>query len=191
MPTDQTSTLDEVLQLFHRHGQSQYGGESVSQLEHALQAACFAERAHARPSLIAAALLHDVGHLLHDLPEDAPDRGVDDHHESLAANWLRHRFGPNVVEPVRLHVAAKRYLCSIEPEYLRVLSPPSVLSLQLQGGPMTNDEVTEFRSNPFCDCAVALRRWDDAAKIPRMQTPTLEHFVTYLPSVLQINSQES
>ena len=177
-----SSTTLEVLSLFQRHGDSEYGSEAVTQLEHALQAACFAERASGSPALISAALLHDVGHLLHDLPADAPERGIDDHHEVLAARWLEKRFGPEVVEPVRLHVDAKRYLCATE-DYLKLLSPPSVLSLQLQGGPMTDDEVARFRSHPHYLDALAVRRWDDEAKIVDMVTPDLEHFASYLDQV--------
>src|SRR5262245_6008207 len=131
----------EVLELFRLRGASQYGGEAVTQLEHALQAATFAEQDGAPPSLVAAALLHDVGHLLHDLPNDAPDRGVDDRHESLAAAWLAERFAPSIVAPVAMHVAAKRYLCTVDRNYLAQLSQASVQSLALQGGPMTTAEV--------------------------------------------------
>ena len=174
------SATFEILNCFKCHGHSQYGSEAVSQQEHALQAALFAEQAGAGPALIAAALLHDVGHLLHDLPDDAPERGIDDHHETLAARWLEKRFGAEVVEPVRLHVAAKRYLCATEDDYLSQLSPPSVLSLKLQGGPMSEDEVLKFRSNSHFAAAIALRRWDDAAKIPNLLTPNLEYFAQFL-----------
>jgi len=169
-----------ILELFARSGDSQYGHEAVSQREHALQAAWFAERAGAPPALIAAALLHDVGHLLHDLAEDAPEQGIDDRHEELAAQWLAERFGPEVVEPVRLHVAAKRYLCTTDPEYDRLLSPPSRLSLRLQGGPMTPEETAAFESGPHGRAAIDLRRWDDAAKVPGLPTPGLEHFAPAL-----------
>ncbi|HEX4148408.1 MAG TPA: HD domain-containing protein, partial [Pirellulales bacterium] len=93
-PQPRHATTSEILRLFREQGDSQYGGEAVSQLEHALQAAWFAERENAEPALIAAALLHDVGHLLHSLPADAPEHGVDDRHEALAAQWLARRFGP-------------------------------------------------------------------------------------------------
>lgn len=194
MPTafsDHPATTTQILELFRDHGNSQYGGEAVSQLEHALQAACFAERANARSALIAAALLHDVGHLLHSLPDDAPEHGVDDHHETLGARWLEKRFGPEVTEPVRLHVAAKRFLCTTEPGYLRQLSPPSTLSLSLQGGPMSDSEVAEFRANPHGEAAVMLRRWDDAAKDPNLATPPLEHFAVHLDRALNAARQEN
>src|SRR5262245_21120661 len=112
-----SAVADEVLGLFRRRGGSNYGQEAVTQLEHALQAAFFAELAKATGALIAAALLHDVGHLLHDLPEDAPDAGIDDRHEALAAAWLGKRFGPEVVEPAAMHVDAKRYLCAVDGDY--------------------------------------------------------------------------
>jgi phosphonate degradation associated HDIG domain protein len=179
------AVVDDVLALFRSHGHSNYGSEAVTQLQHALQAALFAEREHAPPELIAAALLHDVGHLLHDLPDDAPDQGVDDRHEALAAAWLAHRFGPAVVSPVGLHVQAKRYLCAVDADYQRGLSPPSRQSLELQGGPMTAGEQRRFESHEHFRAAVRLRRWDDAAKIPDLITPPLEHFAPYLALVCQ------
>lgn len=170
----------EVLDLFAASGDSQYGGEAVTQLEHALQAAFFAEREAAAAELIAAALLHDVGHLLHDLPADAPERGVDDRHETLAASWLARRFGPEVVAPVAMHVAAKRYLCAADSTYFGQLSGPSIQSLKLQGGPMSADEARQFESRPHFADAVRLRRWDDAAKVVGLQTPDLAHFSQYV-----------
>jgi phosphonate degradation associated HDIG domain protein len=170
----------EVLELFHQHGGSRYGGENVSQLEHALQAAYFAEQEGAPSMLIAAALVHDIGHLLHDLPADAPDQGIDDRHEELGARWLTARFGPAVCEPVHLHVVAKRYLCAVDPSYYSILSGPSIQSLALQGGPMTAEESRQFEQHPFYREAVQLRRWDDRAKIEKLVTPYLEHFAVHL-----------
>src|SRR5262249_42166074 len=126
-----------VLGLFAERGSAEYGGEAVSQTEHALQSAWAAEKAGADSAPITAALLHDVGHLLHRLPENCAEMGVDDRHEELGARWLQRHFGPEVSEPVRLHVPAKRYLCAIEPGYLERLSPASNLSLRLQGGVFT------------------------------------------------------
>lgn len=188
MPTHSETSSEvtrEILRLFRERGGSQYGGEAVTQQEHALQAAFYAEQDQADATLITAALLHDVGHLLHALPDNAPDQGIDDRHESLAARWLEKRFEPAVVEPVRLHVAAKRFLCATDPNYQRQLSPPSALSLKLQGGPMSDEEVCVFQSHPFCNAAVRLRRWDDAAKVRDFVTPSLEHFVTYLDRACQ------
>ncbi len=182
-----TTTL-EILRLFHERGASQYGGEAVSQQEHALQAACCAERAQAAPHLIAAALLHDVGHLLHSLPDDTPEQGIDDAHEAVASNWLKKRLSPDVINPIRMHVAAKRYLCATDPDYFGRLSAPSILSLGLQGGPMSAEEVSLFEAHPSFEDAVALRRWDDAAKVPQLVTPPLEHFAQYLDRLLQPGS---
>lgn len=170
----------EVLDLFRRNGDSQYGGEAVSQLEHALQAATFAEAEGASAALIAAALLHDIGHLLHTLPDDTSDRGIDDRHELLGARWLEARFPPEVSEPIKLHVAAKRYLCAVDRDYRDRLSSPSQVSLALQGGPMTPEEVREFEQHRFARDATRLRHWDDAAKVPRLATPPLEHFAVAL-----------
>lgn len=174
----------EVLQLFRARGGSNYGKEAVTQEQHALQAAFFAERQGASPALITAALLHDVGHLLHDLPEDAPDTGIDDQHELLAERWLRERFAANVVEPAALHVSAKRYLCATDADYTRELSPPSVLSLKLQGGPMSPAEQADFEKRPYFRDAVALRRWDDAAKVVDLLTPDLNHYTAYIDRAL-------
>src|SRR5262245_40405061 len=179
---------EEILNLFRLRGDSEYGGEAVTQLEHALQAATFAEREGAEPALVAAALIHDIGHLLHDLPRHAPDQNIDDRHETLAAAWLAKRFPPSVVAPVAMHVAAKRYLCAIDREYLGHLSQPSVQSLALQGGPMTAEEVQRFESRPFFQEAVRLRRWDDAAKVVGMATASLEHFARFIDLAQECDS---
>jgi [1-hydroxy-2-(trimethylamino)ethyl]phosphonate dioxygenase len=126
-------------------------------------------------------LLHDVGHLLHELPDDAPDDGVDDVHERLGHAWLRRTFVPEVCEPVRLHVAAKRYLCAVDADYQRSLSPPSLQSLALQGGPFDADEAREFEDGPHFRECIELRRWDDLAKVPELETPSLDHFLEYVP----------
>ncbi len=175
-----TEPVEQVRELFQKNGHSQYGGEAITQLEHALQAATLAEESNAPPALIAAALLHDVGHLLHQLPADAPDHGWDDRHEQLGAAWLQDYFSPAVVEPVRLHVAAKRYLCGTDPSYFQALSEPSRVSLELQGGPMNDQQVAHFTKHPHFEAAIALRRWDEAAKVPNLVTAELEHFLPYL-----------
>jgi [1-hydroxy-2-(trimethylamino)ethyl]phosphonate dioxygenase len=177
---DSSHISASITELFLRRGSSLYGGEAVTQLEHALQAAWLAEQAGAAPALILAALLHDVGHLLHSLPDDAPDDGVDDVHEELGNRWLRRSFVTAVCDPVRLHVAAKRYLCAVDPTYLATLSPPSVQSLHLQGGPFNADEILAFQAEPFFQESVELRRWDDLAKDPELATPDVAHFLSYI-----------
>jgi phosphonate degradation associated HDIG domain protein len=167
---------DQIVEIFEAKGGEAYFGEPVSQLEHALQAAYYAERDDAPPWLVAAALLHDIGHLLHDMPEHIADLGIDARHEDLGHAWLAQHFGPEVTAPVRMHVDAKRYLCATDAEYLSLLSPASVHSLQLQGGPFSEGEAREFEQRPFAREAVRLRRWDDLAKAPGMRVPGLEHY---------------
>jgi phosphonate degradation associated HDIG domain protein len=174
------STTHTVIDLFATHGSSEYGGENVTQEEHALQCAELAAADGAPASLIAAALLHDIGHLLHDLPADAPERGIDDLHEALGGRWLESRFVAAVTEPVRLHVAAKRYLCATEPAYEEALSEPSRVSLGLQGGPFTPHEVAAFEENPFWQDALRLRRWDDTGKVSDLVTRSVADFADVL-----------
>jgi phosphonate degradation associated HDIG domain protein len=175
--------VDLVLRLFRERGDAAYLGEPVSQTAHALQTAWAAERAGAGEALVGAALLHDVGHLLHGLPEDCAQVGIDDAHEVLGARWLMQHFGEEVAEPVRLHVAAKRFLCATDPDYTAQLSEASLLSLRLQGGAFTPDEVARFLSQPHATAAVRLRRFDDKATVPRVLTPDLEHFRCCLEAV--------
>jgi phosphonate degradation associated HDIG domain protein len=167
---------DTIMELFGRRGAAAYHGEAVSQAEHALQAAELAEREGAPDRLVVAALLHDVGHLLDGQDEDLAERGVDGRHEEAGCAWLARHFGPDITEPIRLHVAAKRYLCAVAPEYLDGLSPASRLSLSLQGGPMNEAERAEFVSNPAHGDAVRLRHYDDTAKVPGLDVPGLEHY---------------
>lgn len=177
--------IDQLFQLFTAQGQRAYFGESVSETEHALQTAHLAEQAGADDILIVAALLHDVGHLLHGLPEDIAGQGIDGRHEESGSEWLMKHYGPEVVDPVRLHVAAKRYLCAIEPGYLADLSPASLQSLKLQGGPMTQDEMKMFEREPHFKSALAVRRWDDIAKIPGLVVPGLEYYRPLLYAALR------
>ena len=175
----------EILNLFEVNGGSMYGGEAVTQLEHALQCAELAKKHHATNELITASLLHDIGHLLHDLPDDASDNGIDDMHELLGERYLTKHFKLAAVEPVKLHVQAKRYLCAVEPGYLQTLSTPSKISLEFQGGVMNEEEVALFENNEFYKEAVALRRWDDLAKDPNLASPSINTFTTAIESSLK------
>jgi predicted HD phosphohydrolase len=141
-----------------------------------LQAAAYATRDKAPPELVAAALLHDYGHLVHDLPEDSAEHGVDTRHEELGFAFLERSFPPGVTDPIRLHVAAKRYLVAVDPAYRNELSPASLLSLELQGGPMSPAEADSFASRPHAAAACRLRRWDDAGKEPGLPVPSLESY---------------
>ena len=172
----------ELLEIFAGRATRRYGLSDVNQLQHALQCAALAEADGAPPATVLAALLHDVGHMIHDLGEDPASQGVDDRHEALGADWLAERFAPSVSEPVRLHVAAKRYLCAVEPGYFARLTDDSVRSLALQGGPMSADEVAAFRRHPLHEEAVRLRRYDEAAKDPRARTADFDHFLRHVPA---------
>ncbi len=168
--------VESLIELFNMRGAAAYHGEAVSQAEHALQAAELAEREGAPDYLVVAALLHDVGHLLDGQDEDLADRGVDGCHEEAGCAWLAQHFGPEVTEPIRLHVAAKRYLCAVSPAYRDGLSPASRLSLSLQGGDMSDEECAAFKRNPTHRDALRLRYWDDAAKVRGLEVPGLEHY---------------
>jgi phosphonate degradation associated HDIG domain protein len=182
MPTD--NPIRVIEELFESEGAADYLGEAVTQAAHMLQAGALAEEAGAAPALVAAALLHDVGHFTGAITGHDLMRGTDDRHNEQGANWLAQWFGPAVTEPVRLHVAAKRYLCAIEPGYFERLSPASVYTLGVQGGPMTGDELAAFESRPFSKDACLVRRWDDDAKNPDVPTPPFGHFVPVLAGLL-------
>jgi [1-hydroxy-2-(trimethylamino)ethyl]phosphonate dioxygenase len=177
--------ITRIAELLTGKGQRRYGLEDVSQLQHALQSALFAEQEGGDASLITAALLHDIGHMVHDLGENPAADGVDDRHEEQGNRFLQRWFGPDVTEPVRLHVAAKRFLCATEPGYFGMLAPDSVLSLSLQGGPMSAEEVAEFRAIPQAEAAVRLRRYDDRAKEKDLATPDVAHFLPYVAACIR------
>ncbi|MBX6742716.1 MAG: HD domain-containing protein [Acetobacteraceae bacterium] len=177
--------LARIADLLEHRAEGRYGLHDVTQKQHALQAALLAEQAGEAPALIAAALLHDIGHLVHDLGENPAAEGVDDRHEEIGHAFLAGLFEPEVTEPVRLHVAAKRYLCAAEPGYFEKLAPDSVLSLSLQGGPMSEAELAAFRALPHAEAAVRLRRYDEAAKVKDLPTPPVAHFLPYLARCLR------
>jgi 2-aminoethylphosphonate-pyruvate transaminase len=177
--------VGDIRRLFEKKATSMYGGEPVTQLEHALQTAALAEADGADAELVAAALLHDVGHLLHNSSIDAADEAVNDMHEELAHKWLAKHFPPAVTEPIRLHVAAKRYLCTRDPKYRNSLSSASQKSLQLQGGAFSTEEAIQYEQQPFSERGARLRRWDDLAKIPGRKTPELDHFLPYVAAATQ------
>jgi phosphonate degradation associated HDIG domain protein len=156
--------LDDIRALFMQHGHLAYQGEPVSQLEHALQSGALAEAEDASDELIVAAFLHDLGHLLNLRGESPTTRGVDDIHQYFALPFLRGVLPDPVLEPIRLHVDAKRCLCAIDPTYLGRLSPDSVRSLQLQGGVFSRDDAQRFMSKPYAEDALRLRKWDDRAR---------------------------
>lgn len=165
-------TLPYLQTLFTHHGAAYYGGEAISQTEHALQCAQLAEQAGEPEPIIVAALLHDIGHLM--LAENIT---TDMRHQEVAADALSQLFDDDVTAPVRLHVAAKRYLGAMDPAYLDSLSPTSVRSLQLQGGVFTPEQSETFATQSHALAAVRLRRYDDLAKIVGLSTPSLQHYM--------------
>ena len=153
--------IDLIEKLLSESAAYRYGGEPVSQLEHALQCAHLAASEDASDELVVAALLHDLGHMLHELGDDATQQGVDDKHQFRALHLLRRAFGDAVLEPVRLHVDAKRYLCCVDADYFDALTPASKASLALQGGRFSVAEAQQFITQPYARDAARLRTWDD------------------------------
>jgi gamma-butyrobetaine dioxygenase len=180
MSTPASTVAQEIESLFTERGAVAYYGEPVTMSEHMLQTAQCAARSGAPPALVLAALLHDIGHLVEHVPDDLADWVEDAHHEEVGARWLAGRFGPEISEPVRLHVPAKRYLCAIDTDYFARLSEASVYTLKLQGGPMSEDEVRHFEAHPHHREAVRVRRFDDAGKQPGALIPALAHYHTLI-----------
>jgi gamma-butyrobetaine dioxygenase len=176
--------IDELSDLFAGPGAGEYLGEPVTIGVHMRQAGALAEAAGAPDALVAAALLHDVGHLLAARGAPAPDGTAGERHGENGARWLSARFPAAVTEPVRLHVAAKRYLCATEPDYYARLSEESQRTLAVQGGPLDADAVERFEAGPYARDAVAVRRWDDQAKEPAVTPPEFGHFVPLLNRLL-------
>jgi len=168
--------VEPIAELFAGPGARDYLGEPVTIGSHMRQAGRLAEVAGADSSLVAAALLHDIGHLRNE---------TDSRHGDAGAQWLSQWFGAAVTEPVRLHVAAKRYLCATEPGYLGLLSEESVRTLALQGGPMTAGQAAAFGTLPFARDAVAVRRWDDEAKDPAVTPPEFAYFAPLLAALVR------
>ena len=172
--------VDYLLDLLKTKGADiQYGNEDVTQLEHALQCAELAEQHNLPNPTIAAALMHDIGHLLYE-DGDPIHKGKDGYHENLGADYLSNYFKEDVTIPIRAHVDSKRYLSSTEDGYYDSLSEASKLSLKVQGGPFTKEEADQFIKKPFMKEAVEMRRFDDMAKVLNKKTPDLNHFRPYL-----------
>ena len=175
----------EIEAVLARRGEEEYAGEPVSQLQHALQCAALAEAEAADDTLVTAALLHDLGHLMEDDPDGEAARGSDACHENSGAWFLAQWFGPAVTEPIRMHVDAKRWLCLRRCGYAEGLSSASLRSLALQGGAFSDDEADAFLCQPHAAAAIRLRLWDDAAKDPAAVTPPLSHFLDIAERVMR------
>ena len=180
------NTLNTIKELFESKGATRYG-ENVTQLEHALQTAQLAIDDDYSDEFVIACFLHDFGHLLY--AEGLAARGIDGEHEEVGANWLAEYFPTTVTEPIRLHVAAKRYLCAIDDSYYDTLSKASKHSLKLQDGIYNTEEVKEFETKPEYQKAVQLRKYDDCSKVVGLKTPSLEDMLSIADKVLSSNQQ--
>ncbi|MEM1300446.1 MAG: HD domain-containing protein [Pseudomonadota bacterium] len=173
-----------LAEIFEKNANGEYLGERVTIGAHMLQCALLAEQAGAPDDVVAAALLHDVGHFTHEFETDAADQGIDTVHEEAGAKILADWFPRLVIDCVRCHVDAKRYLCAVDPSYYGKLSDASIYSLKLQGGPMSPEEVTEFESNPGLNDIVQVRLWDEMGKDPDLNTPGFMHYAPLLQRVV-------
>jgi phosphonate degradation associated HDIG domain protein len=176
--------VDFIGDIFERRGADSYLGEQVTMSEHMLQGAELAEKSGGSDEIVAAALLHDIGHYTNEFPDDALEQGIDNHHDEAGAMVLTKFFPPIVTECVRCHVAAKRYLCATDEQYFGKLSEASVHTLGLQGGPMSEEEVKEFEKNPHLQDIVQVRYWDDLGKVPNHVTPDFAYYAPLLQRVV-------
>jgi len=176
----QLLALNDLVDIYTGQATGQYGLALINQLAHAVQSAHHAREQGLSSSVVVAALLHDIGHMVHRLGEHPAAQGIDDQHELIGANWLGRYFEEDVTEPIRLHVAAKRYLCTVEADYFSKLSKDSIESLALQGGQMSEAELKTFQASRYWQDAVALRRIDEMAKDPHGPMPHFEEFTKEL-----------
>lgn len=168
-------TIERIFDVFRDCGDRHYG-ENVSEIQHALQTAEFARQFGESDAVVLSCLLHDFGHMLHNHGEDIAEKGIDAKHEELGAELLKDYFPEQILEPIRQHVAAKRYLCRVNPSYADGLSESSRVSLALQGGPMSEEEARLFEANPHFEACIRVRRYDDMGKVPDMETRDLESY---------------
>ena len=177
--------VDYIEDVFRRRGSESYLGEQVTMAQHMLQTAQCAELAGADGSQIVAALLHDIGHYKNEIPETSLAKGIDNFHEEAGANFLEDYFPISVVEPIRQHVAAKRYLCAVKSDYLERLSPASLHTLSLQGGAMNVKELQEFERNNYLEQSIQLRYWDDNGKDPDREHPPFSYYRSLVETLVK------
>ena len=176
--------VEQILDAFAKCGHLDYG-ENLSLEEHMLQTAYLADENGEDDKVIVAALLHDFGHLVCNMPNNTFEEGNDNYHEELGANALQDWFDDDIVEAVRLHVDAKRYLCAANPKYKDKLSEASITTLAIQGGPMSKREMLAFRQKKGHRMAIRIRVYDDLGKMPEMRRPELEYYVPKIRNCLQ------
>ena len=174
--------VDEIINKYQNNN-SLYIGEKVTMTEHMIQTAMVAEENHSAEPLVCACLLHDYGHFIIKDPDQLVLKSQDGKHENIAFNFLKNYFKPEVVEPIKLHVQAKRYLCRNQ-SYWNILSEASKVSLKLQGGIMDDDEAKKFISLKFHDDAILLRKYDDEGKIPNIKMKKIEDYRNLINSQL-------
>lgn len=180
-----------IADILERRGAESYLGEAVTMSEHMLQCAWLAEQAGADGELIVAALLHDIGHYTSEFPADMVGAGVDNRHERAGALLLQPYFPPRVTVCVREHVAAKRYLCAVDPAYHDRLSQASKDTLRLQGGPMSPAEAEAFATNPELEAVIQVRLWDDDGKVAGRATPPFDHYAPIMQRLLDRGPEAS
>lgn len=179
------NVVDLIEDIFLRRGAESYLGERVTMAQHMLQTAQCAEEAGADSAQIVSALLHDIGHYKNEIPESSLAKGVNNFHEEAGANFLEEYFPASVVEPIRQHVAAKRYLCAVKADYFERLSAASVHTLDLQGGPMNEKEIEEFENNDYLDHCINLRYWDEEGKDPDREHPPFSYYRPLIDSLVK------
>jgi len=183
-PLTPNTIVDFIADIFTRRGAESYLGENVTMSEHMLQGALLAEQAGASDTMVAGALLHDIGHYTNEFGDDYIEQGIDNLHAEAGAKVLAPFFPTAVTDCIRYHVAAKRYLCATDAEYFAKLSDASVKTLELQGGPMSADEVAAFAKNPNLAAILQVRIWDDQGKVPGLRTPAFDHYAPLLQRVV-------
>lgn len=183
-PLKPDKVIDFILDLFARRGAEEYMGESVSMAQHMEQSAASAVADGASDELIISALLHDIGHFVGDFPIDALEKGIDNFHEEAGAQFLAPFYPASVTEPIRLHVAAKQYLCAVDKSYFDRLSAASKQSLEVQGGPMKEAKIAEFEANPYHQSAVKVRLYDDDGKVAGLDIKPVYQYRDKLKSLL-------
>jgi predicted HD phosphohydrolase len=181
---DAGTIVGVLADIFERRGAESYLGEQVTMSEHMLQGAWLAEQEGAPDELVAAALLHDVGHYTGEFGAYSPDDTRDKYHDAAGGEALADFFPDVITECVRLHVAAKRYLCATDPDYFGQLSKASVHTLSLQGGPMNPEEVAVFEANPYRAEIVRVRKWDDGGKVAGRATKTFSDYTALLQKIV-------
>ena len=174
--------VDKIINKY-KSNKDLYIGEKITISEHMIQTAMLAEQNNSSKSLVCASLLHDYGHFIVDDPDLMVSKSLDGKHENIAYDFLKNYFKPEVVEPIKLHVQAKRYLCR-EKSYWNALSEASKVSLKLQGGVMNDSEAKKFISCKFHDKAILLRKYDDEGKMPNIKTKKIEDYRNLINSQL-------